>query len=109
MELDSPVTELKGVGAELAKKLAILGIHTLGDLVDDFPRRYEDYSHILPANQLTRVWPGDVIRTKTTWFWAVGPPCSETSNGPSPRPRYRPHAWSPSRWCVTPPGRPTGR
>ena len=23
----------------------------------------------LPANQLTRVWPGDVIRAKTTWFW----------------------------------------
>ena len=23
----------------------------------------------LPANQLTRVWPGDVIRVKSTWFW----------------------------------------
>lgn len=23
----------------------------------------------MPASQLTRVWPGDVIRVNTTWFW----------------------------------------
>jgi len=42
MELNSPVTDLKGVGEELAKKLAILSIHNVGGLVDNFPRRYED-------------------------------------------------------------------
>ena len=57
MTLDSPITELKGVGDELAKKLAILGVRTVGDLIDNYPRRYEDYSHILAANQLT---PGPV-------------------------------------------------
>src|ERR1700733_5946056 len=46
MELDSPVTELKGVGAEIARKLAILGIQTIDDLINDFPRRYEDYSKL---------------------------------------------------------------
>jgi len=45
------------VGDELAKKLAILGVHTLGDLIDNFPRRYEDYSQIMPVAQLR---PGPV-------------------------------------------------
>jgi ATP-dependent DNA helicase RecG len=53
VELNSSITELKGVGEELAKKLAILHIHTLGDLVENFPRRYEDYSNIVPINKLT--------------------------------------------------------
>ncbi len=45
------------MGDELAKKLAILGVHTLGDLIDNFPRRYEDYSQIMPVAQLR---PGPV-------------------------------------------------
>ena len=57
MDLSSPITELKGVGEELAKKLAILGVHTVGDLVDNFPRRYEDYSQITSTAQLR---PGPV-------------------------------------------------
>jgi len=57
VDLSSPITELKGVGEELAKKLAILGVHTVGDLVDNFPRRYEDYSQITSTAQLR---PGPV-------------------------------------------------
>lgn len=52
MELSTPVIELKGVGEELAKKLAILGIKTVGDLVDYYPRRYEDYSNISPVAKM---------------------------------------------------------
>ncbi|MBX4196930.1 ATP-dependent DNA helicase RecG [Candidatus Saccharibacteria bacterium] len=52
MELDSPVTDLKGVGDELAKKLAIVGVKTVGDLVENFPRRYEDYSKVVPIKDL---------------------------------------------------------
>ena len=52
MEFNSPITALKGVGEELAKKLAILRIHTIGDLIENFPRRYEDYSNIVPVGQL---------------------------------------------------------
>jgi ATP-dependent DNA helicase RecG len=47
MELSSPVTAVKGVGEELAKKLAVLGVRTVGDVVDYLPRRYEDYSDIV--------------------------------------------------------------
>ncbi|HVS58936.1 MAG TPA: ATP-dependent DNA helicase RecG [Candidatus Saccharimonadales bacterium] len=52
MKLDSPLTDLKGVGPELAKKYAVLGIKTVGELIDYFPRRYEDYSQVTPTSQL---------------------------------------------------------
>ncbi|HVX58423.1 MAG TPA: ATP-dependent DNA helicase RecG [Candidatus Saccharimonadales bacterium] len=57
MELNSPVTELKGVGDELARKLAILGVHTVNDLIDHYPRRYEDYSNVTKIKDLK---PGTV-------------------------------------------------
>lgn len=47
MELSSPVTDVKGVGEELAKKLAMLGVKTVGELIDYLPRRYEDYSEVV--------------------------------------------------------------
>ena len=45
------------MGEHLAKLLGVLGIKTVGELIDNYPRRYEDYSHVLPVNQLK---PGDV-------------------------------------------------
>ena len=42
MDLFSPVTALKGVGAVRAKQLAKLHIETLYDLIAFFPRDYED-------------------------------------------------------------------
>ncbi len=42
MTLDSPVQYLKGVGPKRAEQLADHGIHTVGDLVDCPPFRYED-------------------------------------------------------------------
>jgi ATP-dependent DNA helicase RecG len=57
VQLSDSITELKGVGDELAKKLAVLGIHTIGDLIEDFPRRYDDYSDISSVKNLH---PGDV-------------------------------------------------
>ncbi|WP_100404517.1 ATP-dependent DNA helicase RecG [Bacillus solitudinis] len=38
-----PVTEVKGVGEETAKQLKNLGIHDVGELIEHFPFRYEDY------------------------------------------------------------------
>jgi ATP-dependent DNA helicase RecG len=48
MGQQDPITVVKGVGTELAKKLAILGIKTVGQLIDTLPRRYEDYSVVTP-------------------------------------------------------------
>ncbi|HWB39491.1 MAG TPA: ATP-dependent DNA helicase RecG [Candidatus Saccharimonadales bacterium] len=52
MNLDSPITELKGVGEALAKKLAVLGVRTIGELIDYYPRRYDDYSEVTLTKNL---------------------------------------------------------
>lgn len=62
MKPGSPVTDIKGVGTEVAKKLAVLGVKTVGDLIDYYPRRYEDYSNVEPIN---RIKPG-IVSIKAT-------------------------------------------
>ncbi len=57
MTLSTPITELKGVGDEVAKKLAVLGIKDLNDLITNYPRRYEDYSEVISIKDLK---PGQV-------------------------------------------------
>src|SRR4051812_38966979 len=52
MTLSSPITELKGVGDELAIKLLALGVKTVGQLIENYPRRYEDYSNVTPVGQI---------------------------------------------------------
>lgn len=42
-ELQTPVTELKGVGKETAEHLAAIGIATVYDLMYTFPYRHEDF------------------------------------------------------------------
>ncbi len=54
---NDPVTVLKGVGPEMAKKFAILGIDKVRDLIDYYPRRYEDYSNV---TQIQNLQPGTV-------------------------------------------------
>lgn len=41
----------------MAKKLAILGVHTVGELIEYYPRRYEDYSNLIKGKDLR---PGPV-------------------------------------------------
>jgi ATP-dependent DNA helicase RecG len=48
----SPLTAIKGIGETLAKNFQRLGILTIGQLVDNFPRAYEDYSTVLPIEKL---------------------------------------------------------
>lgn len=60
----SEITKLKGVGETVASKLERLGIKTVEDLVWNFPRRYNDFSHI---TQITSLRPGPVtIQSKVT-------------------------------------------
>lgn len=50
------------MGDELAKKLELLGVETIGDLIENYPRRYVDYSNVVPLEQIR---PGVVsIRAK---------------------------------------------
>ncbi len=46
MRLTSSIDELEGVGLELSKRYASLGIKSAFDLINYFPRRYEDYSEV---------------------------------------------------------------
>ncbi|MDB5169239.1 MAG: recG [Candidatus Saccharibacteria bacterium] len=62
MTLDSPLTDLKGVGDALAAKFAVIGVRTIGELIDYYPRRYEDYSVLTPIAQLQ---PGAVTISVT--------------------------------------------
>ena len=57
MTLDNSLTELKGIGEAQIKKFSVLGLQTVGDLIDYFPRRYDDYSQLTPVNRLR---PGSV-------------------------------------------------
>jgi ATP-dependent DNA helicase RecG len=50
--LDSLVTRLPGIKEAMAKKLANLGVHTIGDFLSFYPRRYDDYRQLKPINQL---------------------------------------------------------
>jgi len=50
--LDAKLTVLQGVGPRNAESLARLGMHTLGDMLYYFPRRYDDYSQLKPIKDL---------------------------------------------------------
>ncbi|MDH4378749.1 MAG: ATP-dependent DNA helicase RecG [Vampirovibrionales bacterium] len=48
-----PVTDVKGIGPTLAKRLASVGINTVADLLHYYPRRYVDYATQKPIAELT--------------------------------------------------------
>jgi ATP-dependent DNA helicase RecG len=50
--LGAALTVLVGIGPRHAETLAQLGLHTLGDLLYYFPRRYDDYSQLKPIGRL---------------------------------------------------------
>ncbi len=52
MNLDDQVTVINGVGDVVASKLAKLGIRTVGDLIDHYPRKYDDFTNVTRISQL---------------------------------------------------------
>ncbi len=50
--LSAPTTVLPGVGAKHSQTLARLGLQTLGDMLYNFPRRYDDYTQLKPIQRL---------------------------------------------------------
>ncbi|MDL1944249.1 ATP-dependent DNA helicase RecG [Chloroflexi bacterium CFX2] len=56
--LEAKLTVLQGVGPKNAESLARLGMQTLGDMLYNFPRRYEDYTLLKPIQSLMY---GDVV------------------------------------------------
>lgn len=46
MTHETPVGELRGVGPAQVRRFDVLGIRTVGDLLNHYPRRYEDFSEV---------------------------------------------------------------
>jgi ATP-dependent DNA helicase RecG len=57
MYLGSKLEELKGVGAQVSGKFAGLGLHTIADLLNYYPRRYDDFSD---HQKIAELKPGSV-------------------------------------------------
>jgi ATP-dependent DNA helicase RecG len=56
----APVTRLRGVGPQVAEKLARLGIRSVEDLLFHLPRHYEDRTRITPIGALKPGWTASV-------------------------------------------------
>jgi ATP-dependent DNA helicase RecG len=56
--LNAPITVLPGVGPRHAQTLSRLDLVTLRDMLYNFPRRYDDYSKLMPIN---RLWYGEEV------------------------------------------------
>lgn len=57
MQLSSDINEIKGIGPVLVKLYNRLGIETAEDLINFYPRRYEDYSQL---SLIAKLSPGPV-------------------------------------------------
>ena len=52
MKPEDPITVLKGIGEKTAVLFAKAGIHTVGDLLEHYPRNYETYEELVEPAQL---------------------------------------------------------
>ncbi len=50
MDINTPITRLNGVGAKRGELYRKLGIETVGDLLEHYPRGYTDYSAPVPIS-----------------------------------------------------------
>ncbi len=62
MNLETPLVNIKGVGTKTAESLAKAGLLTVKDLIEFFPRGYEDYSQVTPIGNIK---PGKVTLRAT--------------------------------------------
>lgn len=69
--LNSPVQFLKGVGPRRARQLERLGIKTVGDVLEHFPRRYEQAAGFRPIAQAIR-GPEEIQRVQGRIVAAAG-------------------------------------
>ena len=54
MNLESSISEVKNIGEQRMKKFHKLGIMTVKDLIEYFPRDYDDRSNIIEISQLKK-------------------------------------------------------
>ncbi len=56
--IKAPVSTMSGIGPKFAEKLEQIGVYTIEDLLYCFPRRYDDYTQMVPLNKLG---PGQTV------------------------------------------------
>lgn len=71
-QLTQPVTSLPGVGPAGARRLAELGVATVGELLEHFPRAWEDRRRIVPLEALAEGQPV-VVRARVAAHRRFGP------------------------------------
>ncbi|MBA3450658.1 MAG: ATP-dependent DNA helicase RecG, partial [Chloroflexia bacterium] len=64
LSLNDPVTALKGAAGATSKKLAKLGVETIGDLLLLSPRRHIDYSRTIRIGEALNLHPGSDVTVR---------------------------------------------
>lgn len=63
LQLDDSVNSIKGIGKKKADRLAVLGIHTVQDLLDHYPYKYKDRRRALMSTHANEMKDAMVIGT----------------------------------------------
>lgn len=58
MNYNSPITDVKGIGAKTKDSFAKMGVYTVGDILLSFPRTYIQYPKMEDINELTALTEG---------------------------------------------------
>jgi ATP-dependent DNA helicase RecG len=73
MNLSTPIENITGIGPVFQRRLKKLGIKTIQDLFFHFPRRYEDFSNLIPISKLkineVCTLQGKITYIKTSRSW----------------------------------------
>ncbi len=62
---NDPISFINGLTPQARRSLASLQIETVGELCNLFPRRYEDYTHLVPISQVLNGEPVTIRATVT--------------------------------------------
>ena len=52
MNLNSSLGLVKGVGEKTLEKLEIVNLRTIGDILEFFPRKYEDFASLTSLSEI---------------------------------------------------------
>ena len=73
MNLSTSIEDVPNIGPAHKKRLKKLGINTINDLFFHFPRRYEDFSNLIPIEKLkineVSTIQGQILVIETTKSW----------------------------------------
>ena len=73
MNLTTPIEEINNIGPVYQKRLKRLGIKTVNDLFFHFPRKYEDFSNLIPISDLkineVATIQGQILTIETSRSW----------------------------------------